>query len=138
MQYISKSDIQTKQIAQNLAQNLKGGEILALVGELGAGKTTFIQGLGESLGIKKIISPTFILMRKYEIKNKNFYHIDLYRLEDNLKSEIINLGITDIWAKKENIVALEWADKIKDQLPKNTIWINFKSIGENERKIEII
>lgn len=77
-------------------------------------------------------------MRKYKTKRFSFYHIDLYRLEVNLKEEIKNLGITDIWGKKENVVAIEWADKIKDLLPKNTIWINFKNIKNQERQIEII
>ncbi|MBI1863850.1 tRNA (adenosine(37)-N6)-threonylcarbamoyltransferase complex ATPase subunit type 1 TsaE [Candidatus Woesebacteria bacterium] len=138
MLYSSKNEQETQQIAKNLSSNLKGGEILALVGNLGAGKTTFIQGLGLSLGIDRVISPTFILMRKYKTKRFSFYHIDLYRLEVNLKEEIKNLGITDIWGKKENVVAIEWADKIKDLLPKNTIWINFKNIKNQERQIEII
>ncbi|RLC30881.1 tRNA (adenosine(37)-N6)-threonylcarbamoyltransferase complex ATPase subunit type 1 TsaE, partial [Candidatus Woesebacteria bacterium] len=81
-------------MGKKIAADLKGGETLALTGELGSGKTTFIQGLAEGLGVKgRIISPTFILMRKYEASKSDFYHIDFYRLEDDLENEIKNLGI---------------------------------------------
>jgi len=101
---------------------------------LGSGKTTFVQGLAKGLGIeKKIISPTFILMRTYG----NLYHVDLYRLEGNVAEEAKNLGLTDIWGKKDNIVVIEWAEKIKEIIPKKAKWIKFENIGEDERKITI-
>lgn len=132
MEVITKNAKETADLGKKIGSDLKGGEILALVGDLGAGKTTFIQGLAKGLNInQKIISPTFILMRKYN----NFYHLDLYRLEDNLEEEIRNLGLTDIWEDKKNIIVIEWAEKIKDFLPSRTRWVNFESIGDNERKI---
>jgi tRNA threonylcarbamoyladenosine biosynthesis protein TsaE len=125
-------------LGKKTAADLKGGETLALTGELGSGKTTFIQGLAEGLGIKgRIISPTFILMRKYMASKFDFYHIDFYRLEDGLENEVKNLGIDDTWGKKDNIVAIEWAEKIKKSIPGNAIWIKFENRGENERKILI-
>jgi len=115
--------------------------ILALTGELGSGKTTFVQGVARGLGIKsRIISPTFILVRNYEVRSqkyevRNFYHIDLYRLEKNIEFEVRNLGIKDIWSDPENIVAIEWAEKIEKMIPKSAKWIRFENLGENKRKI---
>jgi len=119
--------------------------VLALTGDLGSGKTTFVQGFAQGLGIKtRIISPTFIIVRKYELRFtnydlriRNFYHIDLYRLEENVEREIINLGVDEIWNTSGNIVAIEWAEKIKNVIPKNATWIKFESLGENERRVII-
>lgn len=139
METITQNAGETQELGRKIGSDLKGGETLALVGDLGSGKTTFIQGLAEGLGAKtRIISPTFILMRTYELpEEKAFYHIDLYRIEHNLESEIGNLGIPDIWGKKDNIVAIEWAEKIKDLLPKNVAWIKFEDLGEEKRKITV-
>ena len=110
-------------------------------GNLGSGKTTFIQGLAEGLGIKeRIISPTFILMREHEISLdpvKVLYHLDLYRLEKNEASEVQNLGLFDIWNKPNSIVVIEWAEKIADIIPENRIWITFEDMGEDKRKIQV-
>ena len=119
------------------------GVVIALVGDLGSGKTTFVQGFSEGLEIKqRIISPTFILMRKYNCsdpgsEHEDFYHIDLYRLEENIEAEVRNLGLEDVWNTKNSIVVIEWAEKIKDILPKNTVWITFKVLEDNSRKITL-
>ncbi len=111
---------------------MKGGEILALTGDLGSGKTTFIQGLAQGLGIEnKIISPTFILLRHYD----NLFHLDLYRLEGNVWQEVRNLGVEDYWGKEKNIFAIEWAEKIKKYLPKNTRWIKFRMLEDGKHEI---
>lgn len=137
MEILTKSAKETKALGKKIAANLKGGAILALSGELGSGKTTFVQGLAKGLGIKqRIISPTFILVRKYGLGPKNFYHIDLYRLETGIDREVRNLGIEEIWDNPENIVAIEWAEKIKKMIPEKATWIEFKNLGENERKIK--
>jgi len=138
MEVLTKSAKETKALGKKIAANLKEGAILALTGELGSGKTTFAQGLAKGLGIKqRIISPTFILVRKYDLESKNFYHIDLYRLETEIEREVRNLGIEEIWDDSENIVVIEWAEKIKKMIPENATWIEFKNLGENERKIKI-
>jgi len=124
----------------------KGPFVLALSGELGSGKTTFIQGLAEGLGIKqRIISPTFILVRKYHLKGisekkdefDSFYHVDLYRLEGNIEKELKNLGVEEILTNPKNIIAIEWGEKAKNVIPKNATWVKFQSIGEETRKIII-
>ena len=145
-QIISKSPQQTKKIAQNLAKNLKGGEILGLVGDLGGGKTTFVQGLAQSLGIEeRITSPTFIMLREYPIPHQpinqlshqlHLIHIDLYRFKNS--AEIQTLGLQDYLGRKENICVIEWAEKIKDLLPKNTQWIEFDFVDQNTRQIKFM
>lgn len=117
--------------------------LIALYGDLGSGKTTFVQGLAKGLEIKRrIISPTFIIVRNYElgIRNQelgrnNFYHIDLYRMET--EKDIESLGIDEIMEDPQNIVAIEWAEKMGNLLPKERIDIRFASISENERRITI-
>lgn len=129
--YISKSAEETKQIAAKLAKKNKG-RIFALSGELGAGKTIFVQGFAQGLGItEKIISPTFVLVRQHPIPNtkKVLYHIDLYRLEDI--KDINQLGLSEIWSDPNNYVLIEWAERIKDFLPKETVKINIEKEDQN-------
>lgn len=128
--YQSNSEQETKLIAEKLAKETKG-HIFALTGQLGAGKTIFVQGFAKGLGIKdKIISPTFVLIRQHKIPGttKVLYHIDLYRLENttNLKE----LGLEEIWSNPGNYVLIEWAEKIKE-LPKNAIRISIQKQGDN-------
>lgn len=132
MEVITENAAATQKLGQKIGASLTGGEVIALVGDLGAGKTTFVQGLAKGLGIKnKIISPTFILMRHYG----KLYHLDLYRLEGDVWSEVVNLGVPDLWGQDGNVFVIEWAEKIKDHLPKETVFINFEQISDGERKI---
>lgn len=150
METITQSPAETEKLGQKvgnwLIQNRKNNKkavVLALEGQLGSGKTTFTQGLANGLGIKKrVISPTFILMRSYRlsVKNKafkNLYHLDLYRLEENIDNELATLGFFDLFDNPCNILLVEWADKARDFLPQDTIWVNFETLGEGERKITI-
>jgi len=145
MKFISNSPSQTKNFAKKIAKILVSKKknfpkILALKGNLGAGKTTFLKGLAKALGIReRIISPTFILMRKHSFfdkksKSKNyFYHFDCYRIQK--PKEILDLGFKEIISNSKNIVAIEWAEKIKKILPKKVFWIEFKILGEKKREI---
>jgi tRNA threonylcarbamoyladenosine biosynthesis protein TsaE len=141
MEVFTKSATETAKFGQKIANNLKGGEVLCLYGGLGSGKTTFIQGLAESLGVRKrVLSPTFIIMREYQIRGRKrkverFYHIDLYRIKN--KEDVEVLGLEEIWSNPENIVAIEWAEKIKEILPKKRIDIYFEYVSENQRKISL-
>ena len=138
MGFITKSAGQTQEFGQKIAADLAIKHlplVIALTGNLGSGKTTFVQGFAKELGIKqRIISPTFILMRKY---GENFYHIDLYRLEEDIENEVRNLGVEDIWKDPKNVVIIEWAEKIKNLIPKNAKWIKFENLGKDERKITV-
>ncbi|TSC75939.1 MAG: UPF0079 ATP-binding protein [Parcubacteria group bacterium Gr01-1014_30] len=117
----------------------KRAKVLALQGELGAGKTTFIKGFARGLGIKgKVLSPTFILIKKFAIRNPqffNFYHIDCYRLKN--PKDLLDLGFKKIIAVPQNIVAVEWAARVKSILPRKIIRIKFKTIDKNKREIII-
>lgn len=133
-QYISTSEEETRKIARELARDFKTG-VIALTGELGAGKTTFVQGFAKALGIKdKIISPTFVLIRQHKFNKRILYHIDLYRLEG--KIDIKQLGIEELF-NSNNIIIIEWAEKIEKDLPKKTIKISLKKVTENERLITV-
>lgn len=130
---VTNSLEETQEIAFKLAEKLskkKGPIVIALKGELGGGKTSFTQGFAKGLGIKeKVNSPTFNIFKVY----KNLYHFDCYRIED--PKEILDLGFEKIISNPKNIILIEWAERIKKILPKETIWINFKFIDENKREI---
>ncbi len=130
--YISKSEQQTYKIAANLSKKLKGGEVIALEGDLGAGKTAFVKGLAKAVGIKKhVTSPTFVLMKIYPSSNQqsaisNLVHVDCYRLDE--PQELFYLGIEEYLNKSDTLVVIEWADKIKKYLKnfKKIIWLNIE------------
>lgn len=137
--FLTKNSDETKNLAGEIGKDLKDGGVLALFGNLGSGKTTFVQGLAKSLGIKeRIISPTFIIIRKYKVSNtkyqvSNFYHVDLYRVQNDRQ---IEEELKEIFSSKNGIVAIEWTEKL-EKLPKRRIEIYFEHISENERKITI-
>jgi tRNA threonylcarbamoyladenosine biosynthesis protein TsaE len=135
--YITKSNLETQKLAEDFAKSFTGN-VIALSGSLGTGKTTFTQGFAKGLGIKdKIISPTFVLIRQHKIPKtkKTLFHIDLYRLEN--QEEFKNLGLVDLFNNNNDIILVEWAEKAKNLLPKNTIWIHFNSIDLNTRQLSI-
>jgi len=136
---------ETQEFAQEIAQEIlktpKNNKafVLGLIGELGAGKTTFTQSLAKALNIKRrVLSPTFLIMKRFPlpktIKFENLYHIDAYRIG---KADLQELGIADILSH-HNIVVVEWADRVKSILPKDTVWLRFKhGQREDERKVTI-
>ena len=110
----------------------KSGEalILALQGELGAGKTTFIKGFSKALKIiEKVLSPTFVLIHRHHLKSGNLYHIDAYRLKS--EKDLLKLNIKEIFNNPKNIVLIEWADRVKKVIPKSAIWIYFEHLDKN-------
>jgi tRNA threonylcarbamoyladenosine biosynthesis protein TsaE len=125
----------------------KGAIVIAMRGDLGGGKTTFIQGFARGLGIKEnITSPTFVILKKFKIaaspsrtpRNDSlmvFYHIDAYRIEK--PKDLMDLGIENILLDSHNIVAIEWSEKIQKILPKNAIKIKFEFVDDTTRKIMI-
>ena len=158
--FVTKSAKETQKLGENFALRLGSGQanrktavVFGLSGNLGGGKTTFLQGFAKGLGIKeKILSPTYAIMKRFQIpkKNKNinsvkntlsrnfytFYHVDCYRLKG--PKDILELDFENIIKNPKNIVAIEWPEKIKKVLPKSTILIKFKFIDNNKREIEIL
>ena len=136
---ISKSTRETKDFAKNLINNLKGPTVLALEGELGTGKTTFVQGIAEQLGIeKRVLSPTFVFLRSYGLKNtkfKKFHHFDLYRCRS--LEDVKSIGFEEVLGDEDSLVVIEWPEVARTLLPTNTRWIKISKIGENEREIEV-
>lgn len=132
--FVTNNFERTQKLGKDFAKFLKRGDVVALYGDLGSGKTTFVQGLAKGLGIKQgIISPTFIIVRSYRLGVGSFYHIDLYRTES--EKDIEGLGIEEIINNKNNIVVVEWAEKLKKYLPKKRIDVNFFYENENKRRI---
>lgn len=135
--YITNSREETLLLGEKLAQTLDLGKRIFFYGNLGGGKTTFIQGMAKGLGIKRrIISPTFIILRHYLLEKGNFYHIDLYRTQSNM--DLLGIGIDEILKDKDNIIAVEWSEKITDFLPEKRIEVHLKYLAENKREIKII
>ena len=134
--FLTTSAPQTKKAGEGLARKIleakpsARAKVFGLVGDLGGGKTTFLQGFARGLGIKeKVNSPTFVIMKRFG----NFYHIDCYRIKK--PKELSDLGFERIIANPKNIVAVEWADQIKKIMPKSTVWLNFKFINATTRRI---
>jgi len=145
--YLSNGASETKKIAKLLAgkiltrlPKISSALILALTGDLGSGKTTFIQGFCKGAGIKKrITSPTFVIIKSFMLHAscfKKIYHLDCYRIQK--PKELLNLGFREIINNPQNIVLIEWAEKIKKLLPRKIIWVRFEYGRKiNERKITI-
>ncbi|HLD28605.1 MAG TPA: tRNA (adenosine(37)-N6)-threonylcarbamoyltransferase complex ATPase subunit type 1 TsaE [Patescibacteria group bacterium] len=148
---ITKSEKEMIKYAKKFADTLVGGEMLALIGDLGSGKTTFTKGLADGLGVENTItSPTFVLMKAYTIRRRkvananikhnslaisHLVHIDAYRLTSG--QDLEDIGVTEYLKKKNTVTVIEWADRVQDIWPKDVIRIDFKVVGEDKREIKI-
>lgn len=142
---------ETQEIGKELSKNLIPGQIICLSGELGTGKTTFVQGILKGLKVRgPYTSPTFLIMKQYkkkisnlksQISNKSqklnsqtqsIYHVDAYRVKEK---DILNLGWEEIISQPDNLVIIEWAERIKKIIPGNAQWIKFSWEEKEKRKI---
>jgi len=146
LEILTKSDKETKKIGAILAKEIiknrfKTATVLSLEGDLGVGKTTFTQGFAKGLGVKEIPkSPTFVIMQAYSVKHKarsveRLIHIDAYRLASK---DFKVLGWEEFIKNKNNIILVEWGNKIKNILPKNFLRIVFEHISPSQRLIKVV
>ena len=133
MEIFSNSVQETKKFAKEISKKTKQGQVVALKGDLGSGKTTFSQGFAKGLGINQHVgSPTFKLVSEYVGSSLNLYHVDCYRL--NSLQEFLNLGGENLLLPDNGITLIEWADIIQELLPKGTIEIEFSRVKDNPNK----
>ena len=138
IEVISENAQMTMQIAEKYAKSIKSPVVISLVGDLGAGKTTFTKGFAKGLGVTETVtSPTFTIMNDYKSGRLPLYHFDMYRL--NGKDEASNLGFDEYFdlRKLDGVVVCEWAENVSGLLPTLHVEIEFEKIDENKRKIKI-
>jgi len=139
MQKITTSAQETENFAKKILPFLKLTNTIALYGDLGSGKTTFVHGLAKALGCTdRVQSPTFVLLRQYNLNHPTYnsiYHLDLYRLSSS--ADLKSIDLPELIANKKNLVIIEWAEKASSHLPKNYLSIKFTTLNENKRKITI-
>jgi tRNA threonylcarbamoyladenosine biosynthesis protein TsaE len=135
---ITHSEAETNSLGAKIGKELKPGSVVALYGELGAGKTVFTKGLSRGLGVSdRLLSPTYVLMREYNLptlKGK-LYHLDLYRLTS--AKDLKSTNLEEIIKQGTNVVVIEWAEKAKGMLPKDVVTVKFKVLSEGEREITV-
>ena len=130
----TKDEMDTLLLAQNIESEKFPDMVICLIGELGSGKTVFVKGVAQALGINETItSPTFTIVKEYESGELPLYHMDVYRLEDNKD----NIGLTDYF-NKGGITIIEWADMIESELPEERLDIRFRVVDENTRVLTFI
>lgn len=147
---ITKNETETFELGRKLGKKCRGGEVFALIGDLGAGKTKLLQGLAQGLGVKtRVNSPTFNIMKVYAIKGagagkdvntlsrgvNTFCHIDAYRLRS--AQDLISLGVEEFFSDSGTVTAIEWGEKVKEIWPKRVVVINIKVLDENSREIVV-
>ncbi len=137
-EFVSSSSEETYYVARSMACNLGSGSIIALVGDLGAGKTVFAKGLAAGLGISEhVTSPTFTILQEYDSGRMPLYHFDVYRIGDI--SEMDETGYEDCFYG-DGVSLVEWADMIEDIMPRETIWVRIEKDpqkGSDHRRIII-
>ena len=131
--FISNSPAETESFGREFAQNVKAGDVLALTGELGSGKTQFVKGLVAALGTTTAAtSPTFTLLHEYSGDRLPIYHFDFFRVGDRQSAE--RLGLDDYFFG-DGVSVIEWGDRFPDLIPQTARWISFETKSETQRAI---
>ena len=135
--YVTKSPDETKELASQFAKDISQGDVIALIGDLGTGKTAFGPGLAKAIGVQESVgSPTFKLISEYQGVSFSLYHIDCYRLKN--VQQFINIGGEEYIVSAYGVTVIEWADIIEEILPDDTVKIHFKRISGHPNHREII
>ncbi|MDO4478421.1 MAG: tRNA (adenosine(37)-N6)-threonylcarbamoyltransferase complex ATPase subunit type 1 TsaE [Lachnospiraceae bacterium] len=136
MEYVSHSSEETKAFGRKLAEAAKKGEVYALIGNLGAGKTVLAKGFAEGIGITEAVSsPTFTILQEYDEGRLPFYHFDVYRIDDPV--EMDEIGFED-YLDGDGVCLVEWADEVRELMPADTIRIEIERAPELGDDIRII
>jgi len=134
MQFVTNTPEQTEDVGQLLAQTLRGGEIIAFLGDLGAGKTAFTRGLARGLGIEmRVTSPTYTIVNEYLGGRLELFHFDMYRLAS--EDELFDIGWDDYLARG-GVCAVEWSENVSS-LMTDAITVRIEKLSDEERRIEI-
>lgn len=134
IELISKSANDTIEFGKSVARAVGVGSVISLVGDLGAGKTTFTKGVARGLGIMdNVTSPTFTILNEYSGEEKRLYHFDFYRIED--EGELVELGFEDYFPSTDGLTIVEWVEKAPSVLPKQYYQVTFEKIDDDKRKI---
>ncbi len=133
IEFFSRSPEQTRRIGMRLGSGLKTGDVICLQGNLGAGKTTFVQGLAQGWGsIDSVSSPTFILVNEYRRANGSLiFHLDAYRLESMPEAEELDLDSM----LADGALIVEWPEKLDGLIPEDRLWINLEHVQEEHRQM---
>lgn len=133
IEFFSRSPEQTRRIGMRLGGELKTGDVICLQGNLGAGKTTFVQGLAQGWGsIDAVSSPTFIIVNEYRrATGGQIFHLDAYRLESTPEAEELDLDAM----LSDGVLVIEWPEKLNGLIPNDRLWINLEHIGEEQRQM---
>jgi tRNA threonylcarbamoyladenosine biosynthesis protein TsaE len=133
LEIISPTPQETERIGSLLGNMVRGGDVIALSGELGAGKTTLVRGLAQGMGFnsEEVVSPSFTLVNEYE-GPLPLFHIDLYRLED--ERELSEIGYEE-YISAVGVAVIEWADRVPHAVPKESLWITLRYRDAERREI---
>jgi tRNA threonylcarbamoyladenosine biosynthesis protein TsaE len=132
--FVSRSPEDTRAVGERLGVTLQPGAVIACIGELGAGKTCFLQGLARGLGVSSAVtSPTFVLVNQYRGRLPVF-HLDAYRTE--ALTEVLELGLEEMM-HGDGVTVIEWADKILSLLPPGAVMVRIRGLGDEPRSIEV-
>ena len=140
MKTIVTTAVQTRKIAAQLAKTMRGGEVLALYGDLGTGKTTFAQAFAKALGVKEAVqSPTFILMHEHRVARAKssvttFLHADAYRGD---AAQFRSVGLPEYLGAPGTVSLIEWAERVEELLPKRRIDVRFRHLGGDRRSLSV-
>lgn len=132
--YISRSEAETEAIGEKFAQGLVGGTVVAMYGDLGAGKTAFVRGMARGMGLScRVSSPTFTIVNEYE-GERELIHFDMYRLESS--DELFDIGWED-YLNRGAVCAVEWSEKVEDAFYGDETIVRIEKLGDTERRITI-
>ncbi len=136
LDFFSRSPEQTRRIGMRLGAALRAGDMICLQGELGAGKTTFVQGVAQGWGSLDLVSsPTFILVNIYRrADGKKLFHMDAYRLDSAPEAEELDLDSM----LAEGALLIEWPERLKSLIPRERIWVNLEYLAEEQREMRFV